>query len=111
MELGLRELITIGTLIITIASAFVMVKAKTEKLAEELIRIAKELSDIHSRIDSVEAQLGILGHQNSVISSILSPDNLKKTHQEMATLKEAVDNNVREITYLKNMHNGSHPPV
>ena len=42
MELGLRELITIGTVVITIASSFIMVKAKTEKLAEELVRIAKE---------------------------------------------------------------------
>ncbi len=111
MELGLRELITIGTVVITIASSFIMVKAKTEKLAEELVRIAKELSDIHSRIDSVEAQLGVLKHQSSIIGSILSPTNLKNNHQEMAALKEITKNNTREIEYLKNLHNGRHPTV
>ena len=111
MELGLRELITIGTVVITIASSFVMVKAKTEKLAEELVRIAKELSDIHSRIDSVEAQLGVLKHQSNIIGGILSPTNLKNNHQEIASLKEITKNNTRDIDYLKNMHNGKHPSV
>ena len=111
MEFGLRELITFATLIVTVASSFVLIKAKTAELQKELERIARELTGIHSRIDSCESEIGILKHQNKILSTINSPSNLEKHHREIADIKARMLINTRDIQSLHKMHNGSHPKI
>jgi len=111
MEIGTRELVQFGLLVATIAGSFQVVKSKLTRTMHDLEKIMKKLSNMHTRIDKIDARSAVLEHQVSIIASINSPkvlDDHARSHArldaQINSLTKAMDNNIH-------MHNGKHPPV
>jgi len=109
MELGSREAIQFLFVVATLAGSFQMIKSNLSRVMKDMEELKKELEEINARIDTVESESAVIHHQVKTIGVILSPSNLKATHEEMAALKEITKNNTRDIQSLYKMHNGKHP--
>ena len=55
MELGAKELMTIGTVLCGLAATWGMVKGQIGRLMDDLGSVKKELEGVQSRLDSTEA--------------------------------------------------------
>tara|TARA_R110002051_G_scaffold16776_1_gene50187 strand:- start:456 stop:791 length:336 start_codon:yes stop_codon:yes gene_type:complete len=111
MELGARELMTVGTVLCGLAATWGMVKGQIGRLMDDLGKANKELEIIQGRLDSSEAGEAVMKHQLGVLGSMLSPDNQESRAREAEALHHRVNALRRDCDTLMSTHNGVHPPV
>jgi len=111
MELGAKELMTIGTVLCGLAATWGMVKGQIGRLMDDLSSVKKELEGIQSRLDATEAGDAVIRHQMGVLGSMLSPDHREKSARELEGLHHRVNAIRRDTDTIMHMHNGKHSPV
>ena len=111
MELGARELMTIGTVLCGLAATWGMVKGQIGRLMDDLMKVNKELEVIQTRLDSTEAGEAVMKHQLGVLGSMLSPDHQEARARETEALHHRVNALRRDCDTLMHTHNGKHPPI
>tara|TARA_Y100000385_G_C12761829_1_gene495421 strand:- start:264 stop:599 length:336 start_codon:yes stop_codon:yes gene_type:complete len=111
MELGARELMTIGTVLCGLAATWGMVKGQIGRLMDDLMKANKELEVIQTRLDSSEAGEAVMKHQLSILGSMLSPDNQENKAREVEGLTHRCNSLRRDVDVLMKTHNGKHPPI
>ena len=111
MELGARELLTFGTVLVGLASGWAMIKSQLAQAQRTITKISKALQAIEVRMDSVESDKNVAQNQLRTITGILSPDNLKKISERDGAVEERLKSLEREVTTVRRMHNDKHPKV
>ena len=71
----------------------------------------KYFDELNRKFDSVENTVAVLRSQITVLSSILSPNNLEEQNKWRGFVSERLKKTEAEITALQKMHNGRHPFV
>ena len=111
LQLGARELLTFGTVLVGLASGWAMIRGQ---LANHVIQIKKAFSRLHElehRLDSVESAKARSESQLSTITQhILSPAILKKQSERDGAVEQRLLTLERETAGIRRMHNDSHPP-
>ena len=111
MELGARELLTFGTVLVGLASGWAMIKTQLAHAQKTITKLSRLLQTIESRMDSVESDKNVAQSQLGTISSILAPDKLKKMSERDGAIEERLKALEREVAAQRHMHNDRHPQV
>ncbi len=111
MELGARELLTIGTVLCGLGGTWAVIKSTVARIQEDLKGIQEEIQTLNVRLDKTESGDAVMKHQISVIGGILSPSNLESTAREAEALTNRMNACRRDVDTLMHIHNGIHPPV
>lgn len=111
MELGAKELMTIGTVLAGLAATWGMVKGQIGRLMEDLKSVKNELTEIQSRLDNTEASGAVMTHQLGVLGGMLSPDHQEAKAREVEGLTHRANALRRDVDVLMKTHNGRHPPI
>ena len=111
MELGARELLTFGTVLVGLASGWAMIKTQLAHAQKTITKLSRLLQTIESRMDSVESDKNVAQSQLGTITSILAPDKLKKMSERDGAIEERLKSLERETAAQRRMHNDTHPKV
>ena len=115
MELDARLLITMGGMLVSVVSSFVVVKTRLGDLESDLKEAIKKLGQLDNRLDKNDTATELTGQRVDVIAgmnSVKERDKLSRSFErlecEVEHLRKDVDAHRSE--YLKS-HNGKPPPV
>jgi len=112
LELGPRELVTLGTVLAGLAATWGVLKTTIRGMVTDLDEYKQELNDIATRLDKAEAKMAVAISSIDIMSNdILSPQILKKQSERDGAVEERLRSLEKSIDKFNNMHNGSHPPV
>ena len=112
LELGPRELVTLGTVLAGLAATWGVLKTTIRGMVNDLEEYNQELNDIATRLDKAEAKMAVAISSIDVMANdILSPQILKKQSERDGAVEERLRSLEKQADKLQSMHNGSHPPV
>ena len=111
MELDARLLITLGGMLISVITSFVVTRQKCITLEEDVKMIQKNISELYDSLEKNNISTQVTESKIGTLSSMLSPDNREKLHRSLERMETRLD--VLELSYtrLYHMHNGKHPPL
>jgi hypothetical protein len=108
LELGPRELLTLGTVLVGLASGWTMIRASIGHVQISISKLSKKLIVIENRTDKVENAQAIKQTQIHTIAQILSPSNLKRQSERDGAVDERLRHLELEVKLLRDLHNGRH---
>ena len=108
MELGPKELLTIGVVLSGLAGTWAVIKATVARIQEDLKATGKEIDSLNARLDATESGDAVMKHPISVIGSLLRPENQEKAHREIEALHHRSNSLRRDVDHLMAAHNGRH---
>ena len=111
MELDARLLITLGGMLISVVSSFVVVRQKVGDLESDLRDAIKKLSALDNRLDRNDTATELTGQRLDVIAgmnSVAERDKLSRAFEKTEVLLPILDERIKR---LEHMHNGKHGPV
>ena len=112
LELGPRELVTLGTVLAGLAATWGVLKTTIRSMVNDLEEYKQELNAIATRLDKAEAKMAVAISSIDIMSNdILSPQILKKQSERDGAVEERLRSLEKSVDKFNNMHNGSHPPV
>jgi hypothetical protein len=103
----MRLLLTLGGMVVSIASAAAIVKQKLSTVIEQLTDIEKRLRLLDQRVDKSE----LTSQRVDVLASILSPERRQVLFERIAKQEERLRAAEGEIDHLRDMHNHKHPRI
>jgi predicted nucleic acid-binding Zn-ribbon protein len=111
MELGVRELMTIATVLSGLAATWGLVRGQIARLLEDLTKANDSITTLYTRLDQMESSDSVQKHQIRVIASMLSPEQREQRARELESLQHKVSSIRRDCDTLMSSHNGSHPYI
>jgi|TARA_R110000782_G_scaffold1466_2_gene5678 hypothetical protein len=111
MELTSEFLFQIGAVIASLAGAWALVKNQVSNLYKLQRELKNSIDELYVRTDTNDNSVAVLKNQVTVMTDILSPDNLAAEHRRRGYNDRAVEQLQVQIDKLHSMHNGKHPPV
>ena len=109
MELDARMILTLAGMLVSVASAFVIVKTKLQTVIEQLSDIESRLRQQDKATDSQEVAIQNHSQRLHVISDMLAPKERESRARETASIIAELAAVRREVDKLSHMHNWSHP--
>ncbi len=112
LELGPRELLTLGTVLAGLAATWGVLKATIKSIVGQLNDIKSDVTKIYQQVDNQEANQAVLQNSIKIISQdILSPQILKAQSERDGRNEERIRILEERMNRLVSMHNGIHPPT
>tara|TARA_R110002096_G_scaffold68954_5_gene165962 strand:- start:8517 stop:8897 length:381 start_codon:yes stop_codon:yes gene_type:complete len=107
-----RMIIQIGTVLVTLAGGWALIKAALRTAQRDIANIEsvlkENMTDLHGRVDQIEQDKGVLIRQAEVFATILSPNELRTTHREMGALLNRVSQLEATVMHHKDVYDKSH---
>jgi len=114
-SVDIKLLLSLGAMLVSVVSASVIVKQKLATVIEQLNALQKDyeqrLRNLDQRTDRQENLIELNQQKTTVLSSILSPEALEKTHRELERILISSEINSGRIEKLEKLHNGRHPAI
>ena len=108
VELGPRELLTLGTVLAGLAATWGVLKA----IVSQVDDIKSDVTKIYQQVDNQEASQAVMKNSIKIISEdILSPQILKAESERDGMIEARLKILEERIARLTAMHNGIHPPT
>ena len=111
MELDARLLITLGGMLLSVASSFIVTRQKCLQLEEDSKQMHKNITELYDNLEKNNISTQVAENRVSVLSSILHPDKLEIQHKTIAKMETDIAYLRSEVSRLNHMHNGSHPAI
>ena len=112
LELGPRELLTLGTVLAGLAATWGVLKATIKSIVGQLNDIKSDVTKIYQQVDNQEATQAVLQNSIKIISQdILSPQILKAQSERDGRNEERIRILEERMNRMVSMHNGIHPPT
>ena len=112
LELGPRELLTLGTVLAGLAATWGVLKATIKSIVGQLNDIKSDVTKIYQQVDNQEATQAVLQNSIKIISQdILSPQILKAQSERDGMNEASIRILEERMNRLVSMHNGIHPPT
>ena len=108
MELGAKELLTIGVVLSGLAGTWAVIKATVARIQEDLKAVGKEIASLNARLDATESGDAVMKHQINVIGSMLSPKQQEQSAREIEGMIHRLNSLRRDVDHLMTAHNGTH---
>ena len=110
-SIDLRLVVTLAGMLVSVVAASAVAKMQIKVILERLDDMEARFRALDSTTDKQETNIETLGQRMSILSGMLSPDNLRRDHMTLAKLLTNVKQMQDDITHLEKMHNTVHPPV
>ncbi len=111
MELTTEMIVSIGALIASVGTSFIVVRQKVSELEDILKDAVRRLNELDARLDKNDNQTDLVGQKLSVIAGMMDPENRERLHRSLERLTVEAETLRRDVNILQHMHNGRHPPV
>jgi len=119
MELGdVRLLLTLGGMLVSVVSAFVIVKQRVASIDLALADIEKRLRELDKRVDNSDLdsakvidKIDSERQRIDTLRDMFRPEKMDKYSREIERLKVEKEHLRSEVNVLQKMHNGKHPDV
>ena len=112
LELGPRELLTLGTVLAGLAATWGVLKATIKSIVGQVDDIKSDVAKIYQQVDNQEATQAVLQNSIKIISQdILSPQILKTQSERDGRNEERIRMLEERMNRMVSMHNGKHPPT
>ena len=104
-SIDIKLLLSLGAILVSVVSASVIVKQKLAGLLEQVAALQKDYESrlrlLDSKLDKAENAVDLNHQRLSVLSGILSPSSLEKTHREMERLLILSTSNADRVDKLE----------
>jgi len=111
MELDARLLITLGGMLISVITSFIVTRQKCIELEEDSKQMQKNIAELFDNLEKNNISTQVAENKVSVLTTILSPENREKLHRSLERMETTIESHSEELTRLHKMHNGSHPVI
>lgn len=111
MELDSRLLITIGGMLISVVSSFVVTRQKCISLEEDTKSMQKSITELYDNLEKNNISTEVAENKVAVLSSILSPENREKLHRSLERMETQLKQDRKDLDKILAMHNGRHPVI
>ena len=111
MELSIEMLVSIGALVASVGTSFVVVRQKVSELEDTLKDAVRRLNELDARLDKNDNQTDLVGQRVSVISGMMDPHNRERLHRSLERLQVESETLRRDVDVLQHMHNGKHKAI
>ena len=112
LELGPRELLTFGIVLVGVATTWGVLKATIRSIINQLDSMKQNVTEIFTRIDKVEARQAVaLSSIDVMAKDILSPQILKERSERDGAIEMRLVGIEKDLDRFHHMHNGTHPPT
>lgn len=111
MELDARMIITIGGMLASVVTSFIVVRQRVTELEADLKDAITTLRKLDGRLDKNDTQTDLVAQRLKVVADMNSPserDKLSRAFERTEVLLPLLD---ERINRLEHMHNGKHPDV
>jgi len=109
MELGARELVQFGAILVSISGAFIAARSQLKQLAQKMDNHEARILKMDHRLDNAESARAVIDSKISILSTISSVDSLEKHNREVAKMSATIEMLIREVDAIRSQHNHSHP--
>ena len=110
-SIDLRLVMTLLGMLVSVAGASAVAKMQIKVILEKLEDMESRFRVLDSTTDKQETSIETLEQRMSVLSGMMSPDNLRRDHMTLAELMANVKQLRDDVNHLEKMHNTVHPPV
>jgi hypothetical protein len=111
MELDARLLITLGGMLISVITSFVVTRQKCVELEEDSKTMQRQIAELFDNLEKNNISTQVAENRVNVLSGILHPDKLESQHKTIAKMESDISYLRSEVTRLNHMHNGKHPVI
>ena len=111
MELDARLLITLGGMLISVLTSFIVTRQKCIELEDDVKNIQKNINELFDSLEKNNISTQVTENKIGVLSTILSPDNREKLHRSLERMETKINQLEDFNSKIYHMHNGKHPPV
>tara|TARA_R100000700_G_C3164923_1_gene140175 strand:+ start:739 stop:1068 length:330 start_codon:yes stop_codon:yes gene_type:complete len=108
MELGVRELVTVLGMAVSVGASLSIVKTKLQAVIDQLADVETRLRQLDRETDHQEVSIQTHEQKLDVMSSMLAPKEREARAREVATIRAELHTVTRDLEVLKKMHNGEH---
>lgn len=111
MELDARLLITLGGMLLSVATSFIVTRQKCIELEEDSKQMQKNITELFDNLEKNNISTQVAENKVAVLTTILSPENREKLHRSLERMQTIIESHSEEIGRLSHMHNGKHPVI
>jgi hypothetical protein len=109
VEIDTRMILTLAGMLVSVVSAFVIVKQKLANVIEHNKDVEARLRHLDRATDGQEVTIQNHDQRLDVMSGMLAPKEREAKAREVASIIAEVNALRKEIDKLSDMHNGKHP--
>jgi len=109
--IDIRLIVTLAGILVSVAGASAVGKMQIKSILYQLKDIESRIRDIDRRIDLLDTKSEKHDQRLHVLSSMSSPEVLRRDHMQLASALADIDYLKKETERLHKIHNGVHPPV
>ena len=111
MEFGLRDLLTILTVVGGGYATVRVIETKLSRRISDVVDLRNTIKEIFHALDELQEGRGVVENQIATFKVILSPTALEKRARELAELQARLTVVERRSDDMARMHNGEHKPT
>jgi|TARA_R100001163_G_C4883183_1_gene79552 SMC interacting uncharacterized protein involved in chromosome segregation len=111
MELDARLLITLGGMLISVITSFIVVRQKCIELEDDVKSIQKNINELYDSLEKNNISTQVTENKIGVLSEILSPGNRERLHRSLERMETKIVQLENLSDKIQHMHNGKHPVV
>ena len=109
IALDSRMLLQLAAVLASLSGAWMLVRTQVRNLIASREEMKKNISEIYTTLDLIQAGEAVKTNQLKTISKILSPDNLERRNRELGILLSDISDLKHRVHSVEQMHNGDHP--
>ena len=111
IALDSRMLLQLAAVLASLSGAWMLVRTQVRNLIANREEMKKNIAEIYTTLDQIQAGEAVKTNQLKTISKILSPDNLERQHRELGVILSGISDLKYRMQGVERMHNGTHPPT
>ena len=109
IALDSRMLLQLAAVLASLSGAWMLVRTQVRNLIASREEMKKNIAEIYTILDQVQAGEAVKTNQLKTISKILSPDNLERRNRELGIILSDMNDLKYRMQGVERMHNGTHP--
>ena len=109
IALDSRMLLQLAAVLASLSGAWMLVRTQVRNLIASREEMKKNIAEIYTMLDRIQAGEAVKTNQLKTISKILSPDNLERRNRELGILLSDISDLKHRVQSVEQMHNGDHP--
>tara|TARA_R110002072_G_scaffold263266_1_gene422104 strand:- start:212 stop:562 length:351 start_codon:yes stop_codon:yes gene_type:complete len=111
MELDARLLITLGGMLISVITSFIVTRQKCLELEDNSKTMQRNIGELFDNLEKNNISTQVSANKINVLTAILSPENREQLHRSLERMKTEIEYLQKNCDKIMAMHNGKHPTV